>query len=640
MSFEQGYALIIGVGRNRRDSRLDVPKVHSDADVLESVLCDPMICGYRRDRVIKLTEGAAERKQILDALDALITNVATQDTVLLFYAGHGMFDSNEVYHLTTFDTIIRDNQLQSGTGISESELLEKLRAIRAERLLIIINSCHSGSIAPSLDGDPTDVGLGAKAPPSRLTSTLLSSGKGRAILTACQEHQKSYLGREDQTIFTSALIKGLKGHAGGKNGYIELGELYNYLYTEITSAVPEQEPVLTLIKNVGSFPVARLVSTTQQIPPPQPAPKPKLSPQSEARIQRLKEICSKSTISRENLEAIYQHLQKYNGLLLHNTSSLNNLVDMIDALVDQLIKVGDTEDISLIQHFVGFIIKHYRQFSVPDQLRNDLSNWLNRPKDPVPSILIRIAPDHEIRDAFTVTAWSIPIDTRKIWESSAAVARNELPQTIQACYREIFPEHIAGLGGDIRIEFFLPLALLTEAIHDYPISLDEDDECECEPLCHLHVVVVRSYERSFPQNRSWLLASAEWKNRWKKAETQQEQKIYFVRTPSEYTKITLRLQDTYTYFVEGCNPSQPEFRTEAIKRLLKTGIPIGMWFDHNTTCENEHYHIPTQRITQDTPLEELPEKFTKDWPDQKRPILFYDDPNRLPQECSFTPFGG
>ena len=61
-------------------------------------------------------------------------------TVLLFYSGHGLAGADGNYHLTTYDTKIENKRVLPGSGISEQELLEKLRAIKAKRLLLIVNA--------------------------------------------------------------------------------------------------------------------------------------------------------------------------------------------------------------------------------------------------------------------------------------------------------------------------------------------------------------------------------------------------------------------------------------------------------------------------------------------------------------------
>jgi hypothetical protein len=91
---------------------------------------------------------------------------------------------------------------------------------------------------------------------------VLSTGEGRALITASRPSQYSYFRHEQpRTFFGQALIDGLCGHASGTGGYIGLYELYQHLYTNVKAAAMRvngtQEPVLTIQQGVGPFPVAR-----------------------------------------------------------------------------------------------------------------------------------------------------------------------------------------------------------------------------------------------------------------------------------------------------------------------------------------------------------------------------------------------
>ena len=98
MAFDSGYALIIGVGTYAHIPQLNVDMVTMDAQELAKVLRDPSYCGYPADHVTLLTGAAATRDAILNGLDMLEARTAEQDTILLFYSGHGLY-SDSGYHL-------------------------------------------------------------------------------------------------------------------------------------------------------------------------------------------------------------------------------------------------------------------------------------------------------------------------------------------------------------------------------------------------------------------------------------------------------------------------------------------------------------------------------------------------------------
>jgi hypothetical protein len=92
------------------------------------------------------------------------------------------------------------------------------------------------------------------------------------IITACREHEVSFVGNGDLTLFGQALVDGLQGggdYMANRNGFISVFDLYSHLYNMLQTWVPQrvdaavrakygniQEPELTVLKGVGPFAVA------------------------------------------------------------------------------------------------------------------------------------------------------------------------------------------------------------------------------------------------------------------------------------------------------------------------------------------------------------------------------------------------
>jgi hypothetical protein len=171
-----------------------------------------------------------------------------------------------------------------GRGVSEQELLQKLRAIKAKRLLLIVNACHSGEISPVLG--PGEEGIGGTQFPKKTAATLLATGSGRVIITACREHQVSFVGDGSLTLFGQALVDGLQGkgdYVTNRGGFISAYDLYSHLYDTLQAWVPQkvdadvraqygtvQEPELTVLKGVGPFAVALYSGATTLVPSARP----------------------------------------------------------------------------------------------------------------------------------------------------------------------------------------------------------------------------------------------------------------------------------------------------------------------------------------------------------------------------------
>lgn len=270
MPFTHGHALIIGIGSYQYEPRQNVPITVADAEAVATVLRDPQYCGYPAEQVTLLTNANATRDRILAALNDLAARAAPDDTVVIFYSGHGEYSADSTYHLTTHDTRWADYKVAAGTAISQPELLDRLRAVKAQRLLLLINACHAGELSPVL-GESEQPFTSGQPLPAHIADAILATGSGRIIITACREHQVSYIGPGPLTIFAQALTSGLRGSGfSGRAGYISVFDLYTHLYFAVTEAVQRQvtpalrqlyrcdtqEPELTVLKGVGPFPVA------------------------------------------------------------------------------------------------------------------------------------------------------------------------------------------------------------------------------------------------------------------------------------------------------------------------------------------------------------------------------------------------
>lgn len=260
MPFEQGHALVVGVGSYRHAPSAAVPVAVEDARAVAQVLQDPEVCGYPADQVRLLTDEAATKAGLLAALDELAGRAGEGDTVFLFYCGHGALGTDGEYYLVSHDARGSANRVEAGTGVSEAELLAKLRALPAKRTFLVFNACYSGNISPSLAFEEPTIAVSSLS--ADTSAALLGSGEGRILLTACRESQKSYFNRGGGlSYFTQALADSLRGRGVRNNGgFISAYSLYEALFEQVrekgASLQLAQEPELTVLKGVGPFAVA------------------------------------------------------------------------------------------------------------------------------------------------------------------------------------------------------------------------------------------------------------------------------------------------------------------------------------------------------------------------------------------------
>ena len=118
-------------------------------------------------------------------------------TIFIYYSGHGWVDTNNnQYYLIQHD--VKPSKIAS--ALSAKEFTEALQQIEAERLLVVIDSCHAAGMATSKDAEAiakADAELIDKfdefkrVAPSKGLIEKLKEGKGRVVFTSSEGEQKS-----------------------------------------------------------------------------------------------------------------------------------------------------------------------------------------------------------------------------------------------------------------------------------------------------------------------------------------------------------------------------------------------------------------------------------------------------------------
>jgi hypothetical protein len=212
--FARGHAFLVGVGG-------DLPNTVDDAVGLAGILRDTGRCAYPPGQVHELTGGRATRATILTALDELARSTDSQSTVIVYFSGHGYRISSsegETYYLLPYGY---DLARLSESGISGAEFIGKLGAIRAQKLLLVLDCCHAGGV-----GDAKAPGMQmVKSPLPDEAQNLLAEGSGRVLIASSREDELSFAGRP-YSAFTLALVEALSGIGVAKeDGYVHVVDL-------------------------------------------------------------------------------------------------------------------------------------------------------------------------------------------------------------------------------------------------------------------------------------------------------------------------------------------------------------------------------------------------------------------------------
>ena len=236
--FSYGHALLIGVGSYQR-AALSVETTAADAVQLGALLCDPQCGGYPPAQVRVLSDAQATRAGMLAAFAAFAQQLAQapRATAIVFFAGHGQQRGDDFFllpHDYNPDAV-------DASAISAAEFHACIAALRphAQKLLVVLNCCHSGGIGAAVlgtgaAGGAADGTAGA-TPPAAFYQPLVA-GSGQVVISAARPGQKAGAdawSAPAHTLFGARLLAALRGQAPGDAPGIGVFELFGYLSTHV-----------------------------------------------------------------------------------------------------------------------------------------------------------------------------------------------------------------------------------------------------------------------------------------------------------------------------------------------------------------------------------------------------------------------
>lgn len=225
------YVLAVGVDQYW-DSALALHYAAGDAKAFADTLVRQGEALFAPGEVIVLPDRDATRTGIEKAFLRLSARVQPSDVFVLYLAGHGRsFDGR--YHFLPSEAIYENEESLRQSGLSEEDLKGLLQKVRAQKSLVVLDTCQAGA----------GLGLAALAttrgPEMKDAIFRLMKTTGRAVLAATTDKDVAFEGYKEHGVFTYALLEGLRGAAdrperdGRRDGVITIDELSDYLQQEV-----------------------------------------------------------------------------------------------------------------------------------------------------------------------------------------------------------------------------------------------------------------------------------------------------------------------------------------------------------------------------------------------------------------------
>ena len=134
---------ILAAGINRyRDPSLHLGFAEQDASDLAATLEKNAAALAYTPRVTRVLGDCATRTEILAALDQIAASAKPNDALLLFLAGHGREDGGEFWF---YPHDFRRDRGTRADAVTSADLADRLARIAANRQIVLLDACQSGS---------------------------------------------------------------------------------------------------------------------------------------------------------------------------------------------------------------------------------------------------------------------------------------------------------------------------------------------------------------------------------------------------------------------------------------------------------------------------------------------------------------
>jgi hypothetical protein len=188
-----------------------------------------------------------------EAVEEFLTDRSPDDLLLLHFSCHGIKDQEGELYFAMTNTRLR---LLGATAVAADFVNRRMTQSRSRRIVLFLDCCYAGAF---------DRGMRARAT-KVMDLQERFGGRGRAVITASGAVEYAFEGGEltesgdpAPSVFTTAMVRGLTtGEADGdQDGYIDLDELYDYVYDAVREVTPHQTPGKWTFGVQGDLVIAR-----------------------------------------------------------------------------------------------------------------------------------------------------------------------------------------------------------------------------------------------------------------------------------------------------------------------------------------------------------------------------------------------
>ena len=226
------YALVIGINRYQNVTGLQTAV--GDARDVANVLSREF--GFQ---VKTLLDEQATRDHVVHELNNMRKQLSVDDKLLIYYAGHGYFnkETNKAYWLP-----VDAEENDTTNWIMADDITSQLKLAVAKQVLIVSDSCYSGTLTRSLNVD-----LSTRGTRMNYINKIMSKS-GRMLIASGGNEPVSDSGGRGHSVFEQAFVDGLLNAEGTM---FTAEELFVKHIKEPVAGKAEQTPEFRIIQNSG-----------------------------------------------------------------------------------------------------------------------------------------------------------------------------------------------------------------------------------------------------------------------------------------------------------------------------------------------------------------------------------------------------
>ncbi len=236
VKFGNYHALVIG--NNNYPKLTSLNTAESDARVVADILENKY--GFNTTLLLN-----ADRYSMLSALNSLREQLTDEDNLLIYYAGHGELDK---VNLRGYWLPVDSEADSSANWISNVAITDILNVMAAKHILIVADSCYSGSMTRSSLAR-LETGLSDSA--RKKWYEAMNNTKARAVLTSGGVKPVLDSGGGEHSIFAKAFIDVLNENEGILEGFKLYREVQQRVKAAAAALNVDQEPQYAPIKYAG-----------------------------------------------------------------------------------------------------------------------------------------------------------------------------------------------------------------------------------------------------------------------------------------------------------------------------------------------------------------------------------------------------